>query len=76
MSQKKVRRLLTAGALAILLANGPAWAGTREAGRAQGVWQWLAHIWQTALSALWSGSSTQNSGGGTVDQGYGVDPNG
>jgi hypothetical protein len=77
MSQKNVRRLITAGALAMLLAaNGSAWAGTRDAGRAHGVWQWFAHIWQTGLSALWTGSSTQNSGGGTIDQGYGVDPNG
>lgn len=78
MSQKNARRLITAGALAMLLAaNGSAWAGTGETGRAHGIWQWFAHVWQTGLSALWSGGSAPSPLDGTTgDQGPGVDPNG
>jgi hypothetical protein len=69
MSSKSVRRLTTAGALALFLLAGPAWASPREAGAVGTLWQWLATAW----SAIWAGESTAAP---TSEQGYGIDPNG
>lgn len=74
MSQRTLRRTVTAGALATLLAVSlPAPAEAREPGGTSGMLQWLKSFWENGVSALWP--STPDSWP-TTKAGYGIDPNG
>ena len=57
MSGKAIPRVLVSAALAVLLLAAPAWAGPRDPGPTGPPWQWLANLWRSGLSALWTGGS-------------------
>lgn len=76
MSQRMLRRIVTAGTLAALLALSlPAPADARELGRTGGILQWLKSFWANGVSALWP-SATGEEGRLTTKEGPGIDPNG
>ena len=80
MSQKKLRPVIVAGAVVLMLTTGSAWAGTRGTDTGGGFWQWLASAWNGGISAMWAGidqgPGSDPNGGLNGDQGPGSDPNG
>jgi hypothetical protein len=79
MSHRSLRRHLTAGVLAAVLA-GAAPAQARDLGTAGRAWLWLQDAWTRGVSALWDRTPVAvRRGGGPEDQrkeGDGLDPNG
>lgn len=73
MSQRTLRRIVTAGALAALLSL-PAQAEARELGRG-GMLQWLKNFWQNGVSSLWPLAPAADRQT-TTKEGPGIDPNG
>lgn len=74
MSHRRLRRIVTAGALAALLAVSlPAQAEAREIGGKGGMVQWLRSFWENGVSFLWPSAPDPRS---TTKQGLGIDPNG
>lgn len=74
MSQRTLRRIVTAGALAALLALSlPAQAEAREIGRG-GMLQWLKNFWQNGVSVLWPSAPADRQP--TTKERPGIDPNG
>ena len=74
MSQRMLRRIVTAGALAALLALSlPAQADARELGGRGGMLQWLKSFWGDGISALWPARGDRQP---TMKEGPGIDPNG
>jgi len=89
MSQRSLRRHLTAGVLAtVLLGATPAHA--RDLGTPGNVWGWMQEVWTRGVAALWergagvagrSGENQRKEGlglnpNGSAKQGNGLDPNG
>lgn len=74
MSQRTLRRIVTAGALAALLALSlPTSADARELGGTGGMLRWLKNFWGSGVSVLLPSAPDPRS---TTKQGYGIDPNG
>jgi hypothetical protein len=81
MSQRMLRRIVTAGALAALLALFmPAQAEARELGGWGGMLRWLNGFWESGASALCPSAPAGEGGVAdrrpTTKQGFGIDPNG
>lgn len=86
MNQRTIRRAITAGVLAAVLAlPGPVHAANPGHGGSANLWDWLSSLWERGISALWplsaaSGSSETGSGanpdGGSAQGTDGVDPSG
>jgi hypothetical protein len=77
MSQRMLRRIVTAGALAALLALSlPAPAGARELGGTGGMLRWLKSFWENGISALWPSAAAGEEGQPAAKAGPGIDPNG
>lgn len=81
MSHRMLRRFVTAGALAALLALfAPAQAEARELGALGGMLRWLNGFWENGVSALWPSAKAPAGGEGvaaqrpTAKQGLGIDP--
>lgn len=81
MSHRMLRRFVTAGALAALLALfAPTQAEARELGALGGMLRWLNGFWENGVSALWPSAPAGVEGVAdrrpTTKQGPGIDPNG
>lgn len=74
MSQRTLRRTVTAGALAALLAVSlPAQAEAREIGGTGGMLRWLKSFWENGVSVLWTSAPDPQP---ATKEGPGIDPNG
>lgn len=74
MSQRMLRRIVTVGALAALLALSlPAPADARELGALGGMLRWLNDFWESGVSALWPSAPADRP---ITKEGPGIDPNG
>jgi len=70
MKDRRISRVVAAGLLlAVLALPMPARAEAVGRGSLDGVWSWLARLWEQGISALWSAD-------GDPDEGHGIDPNG
>jgi hypothetical protein len=80
MSQRMLRQIVTAGALAALLALFiPAQVEARELGAPGGMLRWLNSFWENGVSALWPSAPAGEGGSDrppATKAGYGIDPNG
>jgi len=77
MSQRMLRRIVTTGALAALLAlSMPAQAEARELGGRGGMLQWLSSFWERGVSAVWPAAPAGEDRQPTMKEGPGIDPNG
>ncbi len=75
MSQRSLRRHLTAGVLAtVLLGATPAHA--RDFGTAGGVWGWMQEVWGRGVAAFWDREAVRRETGDQRKEGHGIDPNG
>ena len=79
MSQRSLRRHLTAGVLAtVLLGATPAHA--RDLGTTGNVWGWMQEVWTRGVSALWERGAgvarRERPAGDQRKEGNGLDPNG
>lgn len=79
MSHRSLRRHLTAGVLAAVLA-GAAPAHARDLGTTGRAWLWLQDAWTRGVSALWDRTPVMARQGQEGDwqrkEGWGLDPNG
>ena len=79
MSHRSLRRHLTAGVLAAILA-GAAPAHARDLGTAGRTWLWLQDAWTRGVSALWertpAPARAARSSAAWQKEGHGLDPNG
>jgi len=79
MSHRSLRRHLTAGVLAAILA-GAAPAHARDLGTAGRAWLWLQDAWTRGVSALWDRTPVAERRGQETGwprkEGPGLDPNG
>jgi hypothetical protein len=74
MSQRMLRRIVTAGALTALLAlSMPGQAEAREIGGWGGMLRWLNGFWGSGVSSLWPSAPADRP---ATKQGPGIDPNG
>ncbi|HEX7181788.1 MAG TPA: hypothetical protein VF756_08105 [Thermoanaerobaculia bacterium] len=91
MNQQKLSQRIAAGILAALLVlPGAAWAHPTDTRSPASLLEWLARLWQSGVSVLWSadeapptedqggnpGGETQATPAGEEDQGHGWEPNG
>lgn len=77
MSQRMLRRTVTAGALAALLAlSMPARAEARELGGRGGMLQWLSSFWERGVSAVWPSAPAGEDRQPTTKGGLEIDPDG
>lgn len=76
MNQRTIRRAITAGVLAAVLAlPGPVHAaGPGNSGSAN-LWDWLSSLWERGIFVLWPLSAASGSAG-PGGSGPGADPNG
>jgi len=76
MSHRSLRRHLTAGVLAAILA-GAAPAHARDLGTAGRAWLWLQDAWTRGVSALWERTpAPARASAAWQKEGLGLDPNG
>ena len=89
MNRQKLSRRIAAGILAALLVlPGAAWAQPTDTRGPASLLEWLAHLWQSGVSILWSADeapadddpgstpASETPPPGEGDQGGGFDPNG